>query len=555
MYITGKENYDIKNITNSRFLKIAVVILGVIFSLVGAYSLGLWEKINPILGNSILFTCLFAFVFWVSKCIDNKIIPYFLLQFINIWIFFNQDIFTPMGLDLKPHVIVFAISLIITFYYVFKNFKYLWSSPVFRLLLMFFILNIFYAFFYSSDFRSSSYIDLWIQNNIGLKYNSIRSGFGAASRAFGESETSFLKYLSGLVPLVSFVIGYMSFYGLKTIKETRKKLDDLIKIFSLGYLFYFLIFIFCILIGRTSVMFVENRLTIDNSFAGTDFDGLLFLLFIGFSFYISKFKLPGSSSWVKYLININIAVLSAFILLGIKKGTIFSLLTGFIIIQFCSFFFKRKIKEDSINQSQKNTGILLFIVLLPLIAVVTFLIIKQDFIGSTLYSISNRFSSTDTLDIRTTNWYYYMQHWADNLNWFTAIFGFGTDASREVCFFLSAMQPDKSFQQPHIHNIYLEYFYNWGLMALLYFLPPLIILCKDISELIKKSTDKIIKLFSAISLSCIAFFLLYFTAESPSIQSHIIFFTLIGFLESAKIAFIKVKEVSQNDYNKISELS
>ena len=555
MYTIEKsaENRDITNFINNRFFKISIIILGIIFSLVSANILGLWEKVNPVLCSSVLFTSLFAFIFFISKCIDNKIIPYFLLQFINIWIFLNSDLFTPAGLEFKPHAVVFAIALIITFYYIFKNFNYLWANPSFKLLLMFFAINIFYAFFYSTDFRSSNYIDMWIQNNMGLKHASIGAGYGAASREFGSDETKFLKYLSGIVPLASFVIGYMSFYGLKSLQETKKKFEDIIKLFSLGYIVYFLIFIFCILIGKTSIMFVKNRLTIDNSFTGSDFEGLLLLLFIGFNLYISNFRYDSLKSWIKPVIGINMAILSLFIIFGIKKGTILSFLTGFIIIQAGSFFFKVKNNSKPINKSQKNINILLFITLLPLIAGLVFLFMKQNLIGDLLYNISNRFGNTDTLDVREVNWEYYMKYWGNNLTWFTAIFGFGTDTSREISFFLSAMQPDKGFQQPHIHNIYLEYFYNWGFMALLYFLPPLIILCKNIFDIVKKSTDKAVKLFSTISLACIAFFLVFFSAESPSMITHITFFSLLGFLESVKMSFIKFGKGSKYDYAKITE--
>ena len=545
------DNNDTKNFINTRFLKIAAVILGIIFSLTGASILGLFEKTNPVLAGSVLFTGLFVVIFLISKCIDNKIIPYFLLQFINIWIFFNQDIFSPLGLNFKPHVIIFSISLLITFYYIFTNFKYLWSNLEFKLLLLFFILIIFYAFFYSSDFRSSSYIDIWIQNNLGLKYASIGSGYGAASREFGSEETKFLKYLTAIIPFISFVIGYMSFYGLKTIEKTKKKLEDIIKLFSFGYLSYFCILISCILIGTASLMFMENRLAIDNGFTGGDFEGLILLLFIGFNLYISNFKPDLSTGWLKYIININMVILSLLIILGIKKGTIVSFLTGFIIIQICSFFFIEKTDTEAISQPKKNLRNLFYIILLPLILTLPFFLLNQDFMGDFFYNISNRFGSTTTLDVRETNWYYYMKNWADNLTWFTALFGFGTDSSRETCFFLSAMQPDKSFQQPHIHNLYLEYFYNWGFVALLYFLPPLVILCKDIIDIAKKSTDKAVKLFSTISLSCIAFFLVFFTAESPSMITHITFFSLLGFLESVKMSFIKVKEDSKDDYKKI----
>ena len=112
------ENQDAEIFINGRFFKISIIILGIIFSLISAKILGLWERGNPLLADSILFTSLFAIVFSISKCIDNKIIPYFLLQYINVWIFLNQDFFAPLGFNFKPHIAIFAISLIITIYYV-----------------------------------------------------------------------------------------------------------------------------------------------------------------------------------------------------------------------------------------------------------------------------------------------------------------------------------------------------------------------------------------------------------------------------------------------------
>jgi len=531
------ENRDATNFIDSRFFKIALIFIGVIFAPIVANIMGLWEKSNPLLVNVILLTGFFLFLFLISKSIDNKIIPYFLLQYAGIWINLNQITFIPAGVDFKPYAIVFVLSSIVTFYYILTNFKYLWKNFAFKCLMLFLMLNLFYAFFYSSDFRSSSYIDSWIENNAGLKQILLGAGYGAATREFGVGETQFLKYLTGIVPLVAFVIGYMSFYGLKTLEETKKKFNDIIKMLSVGYIAYFVILILCILAGTASMVFWDNRLRINDNFTGVDFEGLFLLLSIGFSLYISNFRPVGIPLWLKQIININIIVLSLLIILGIKKGTIISFLAGFMVIQLGSFFFKEKNKTAEASPAYKNLLPLALILILPLIAVLPFFLTSQDFIGDTIYNVTDRFSSTSTLEVREINWYHYMNNWASNLTWFTAIFGFGTDTSREVSFFLSAMHPDKGLQQPHIHNIYLEYFYNWGLMALLYFLPMLIILVKDIYEILNKSVTKVIKLFSAVNIACIVFFLLFFLAESPSMVSHITFFALLGFFESLKISW------------------
>jgi len=528
------------DILSSRLLKAGVVFLSLIISPFIAKYLGLWEKINPVLAVPILVTGILIFIIMLSKSVENKIIPYFLLQFVPIWVGINQVTFAPMGIDFKIYVAIFGLCSLITFYYIISNFQHLWHNFAFKCLFFFFILNIFYAFLYSSDFRSSNYIDTWIESNMGLKKTLVGAGYGAATREFSSDETKLLKYLIGIVPLVSFVIGYMSLYGLKTLEETNNKFNSLMKMFSVGYAVNLIVLIFAMAAGTASVVFMDNRLRINDNFTGVDFEGLFLLLSIGFYLYIANFRPAGLPAWLKQLITFNIIILSLLILLGIKKGTILSFLAGFMIIQFCSAFYKNKHIKASPKLFNKNIQMLLVLLIIPpIFTILPALFFNQDFISGTVYNISNRFSTTDTLDVRTTNWHYYIENWLNNLTWLKAIFGFGTDSSREITFFLTAMQPDKGYQQPHIHNIYLEYFYNWGLMALLYFLPAIIVLIKDIYRILSKTATKAVKLFSSVSMALVVFFLLFYTAESPSMISHITFFAFLGFVESLKIAFTK----------------
>jgi hypothetical protein len=105
-----------------------------------------------------------------------------------------------------------------------------------------------------------------------------------------------------------------------------------------------------------------------------------------------------------------------------------------------------------------------------------------------------------------------------------------------LTFFISALYPDKSFQQPHPHSIFLEMFYNYGLVALLYFLPVAIIFVQDFKRVLF-TTDTKIRILSGMSIAVILNFLLFFVAECPSMPVHLIFFCTLGVLESAKRAF------------------
>lgn len=470
---------------------------------------------------------------------DKKVLTYLLLQYITIFIFLSGNLARLTGLNLRLYAVIFGVCSLVATYYILTNFKHLWSTWAFRFLFLFCVFNLFYSFFYSSDFRSSNYIDIWIHGNVGLQKTLLESGYEVATREFGSGETRFIKYLTGIIPLFSFVVGYMTFFGAKTLEEAGKKLKSIIDFLTAGYFAYFLALVVCIAIGSTTMVWMSNRLRIDDGFTGSDFDGLMLLLFIGFSFALSKIA---ANSRIKNILNINIVILALLIILGIKKGTIISVLIGLAVIFTAAFFFR----EKRAIQPANSAGTLVLIVLSPLLLVAPFYILLecQDLLENLVYNITNRFSDNDTLDVRATNWMYYVRHWMDNLNLFTAIFGFGTDSSRETSFFLSSMQPEEGYTQPHIHNIYLEYFYNWGLVALFYFLPLLLIVYKNVQNVLKKTANSMLKLFSAVSTACILFYLVFYTAESPAVPGTIVFFALIGFLESAKYAFAQPFESS-----------
>ena len=444
-----------------------------------------------------------------------NIIIYIFTQLMNVWIFLGQKVMTPLGLEIKPHAVIFLVATLASFYYIAKHFNKLWSYTPFRYLFLFFILSTFYAFFYKTDFRSSSYIDLWIHNNLGLRHSAIQSGLGEVSREFGSGETKYLIYLIGLAPLVAFVTGFM-------VSINKPKLQNIINFLSFGMLFYFILLGISILTGTTTVMSIEGRLSFDGGFTGGDFEGLLLIMMLGFCMLKQSVKWP---------IITNMIILLVLITLGIKKGTIIALLIAGLFVG--CLVLGRKIYRREKLSLDFNPALLV----VPLMLVALPLLIAPDSFESLVYNIADRFQSNETLNVRMINWELYSQYWYDNLDFLKALFGFGIDTSRETIFFLSAMHPDPSMQQPHIHNIFLEMFYNYGLMALLFFLPLFSIFMNNL-----KAREK--NAFNYIAIAAIVFFVTFFMTESPAFPSIILIFSLLGFLEAVRRSSIEHKEES-----------
>ncbi|HSA06887.1 MAG TPA: O-antigen ligase family protein [Candidatus Gastranaerophilales bacterium] len=501
--------------------------------------------VNPIILGGFLFTAFMLFVFMIHKSIKNPIIPYVMLQLIFMWILVGQKFLSPVGLDFKPHATVFLLSLTTSGYFLIAKFKELWNYKPFRYLFIFFTISTIYAFFYKTDFRSSSYIDLWIQNNLGLRFSALRSGVETMGRDFGSSETKFLVYLAGLTPLCAFLTGFMAFWKKADIEELRNNLYSLISAISSGVFVYYILLAVSVMIGHSSAIIMANRLLIDGGFAGGSFEAPFLMLMAAFYFILNtnyeKFKFY---SVIKGIISANISVLALLIIMGIKKGTFLSLgialITAFIIIYVVkkltgkSFIDEETSKKPTVKENNIIFHPVMFFI--PLLLIAPIALIQSGMAEDLVYSITDRFSSSGTFDIRMINWNMYITHWLNNLDFFKVIFGFGIDTSREATFFLTAMHPDPSFQQPHIHNLFLEMFYNYGLMALFFFLPFIFILRKSLKDLFVEPLKTEVKIFNVLSISMMVYFFFFGMAESPSMIAMLIAFGLFGFFESVRIS-------------------
>jgi len=533
-------------ISTSQLIKIVLILTAMFLPHLALKILDIKLDINPFVLTGILATVFFIFLYLVKKSIKHPVIPYLLLQLIIFWVFFGKKLLSPAGLDFKPHVAVFLLAILTAGYFLFTKFRELWAYTPFRYIFGFFIVSTIYAFFYKTDFRSSSYIDLWIQNNMGLRFNALMSGAEVISREFGSSETKFLVYMTGIAPLVGFLTGLMSLWNVPEGLDLKDKLYKLIGLLSAGILGYHILLAVSVLIGTSSVMFIDNRLFIDGGFAGGYFEALFLMVMIAFYYVVTRnFNNFRYYKPIKSVILINILILSFIILLGIKKGTIISLGIALLAGIAAAAVVNKRSNEgltgglfaQKSESSKDNKSVLPALFFAPVLLFVPVFLSGSGGFENLVYNIQERFTSNDTLDIRMINWDMYMTQWWNNLDFYKVLFGFGIDKSREMTFFLTAMHPVGTYQQPHIHNIYLEMFYNYGLMAFLFFLPLILILISNIKAAFSGTNQDGAKIFNILSIGVIVFFFMYYMAESPSMIAIILIFTLLGFLESVRRAF------------------
>ena len=83
---------------------------------------------------------------------------------------------------------------------------------------------------------------------------------------------------------------------------------------------------------------------------------------------------------------------------------------------------------------------------------------------------SNGFNNSGTLRIRQENLHHFFEEWRSNLSPKVILLGNGLAASRHDMFFVSAQRRwQYGILVQTTHNVYIELFYDYGLMALLYF--------------------------------------------------------------------------------------
>ena len=545
---------NIEKLPLSKFFntRLFVVLCSIIFPLLVLNIVELNSNIDKFIIFILLGLGFLSGIYILKISIEKPILPYLMLQMIFIWIFIDKKLFSPFGLDLKLYALVFGLVVLVGAYFLIRNFKYLWKNfPVFRYIFIFFIINIFYCLFYHSDFRMATRVDPMLLHDADfLKHSAIAAGY-SIDKDFSEGETQFVIYLGSLCPLLSIIISLMVFYGTKTINDMDKRFINIVTCIVYSLAAYFIASLTTIILGISKFFFFQYKLLGD--FMGGDlafhvYLSMLLILFMGFKLFLKNNN--NKNTLLNFLLNSCMIINLALILMVDQKTNIIGLVLaittfGIFYVKYCKKSLPKTDSIVNIPHKMGNNFLSIIFSLIPLVAIVALLFMNSDFVSYIFQNISERFSDSNTLSLRQLHWQYFAAEWLDNLNPFTFLFGFGIDSSRDLIFNISSMVNMITDKGPypviHAHSIFIQMFYEYGMVALIYFGAILSVLINNIRIIISKSFDNELgmnlKLFSNISLAIIIFFIVYYSMHPFNVANMIVFFCLLGIMESLRYSY------------------
>jgi len=482
-------------------------VLIMLFFITGAY-IGHKILALPFIDPSFMFCAVLVALLIGWKIFFKTLRSPFLSVLVALNFFALLIINSALSYILKLHIIAFGFVMLAGLVALFKHFNYLWSFKTVRFLAVFAVLNIIYFFFHSSDFNISHQGQMYGWNTVSA-----------------EQDAKFIVLLDGISTFLSFCVPAAIFSQINSKEELDRFINKLGYVFLAGFLLL-LIPMFLVELPAGSHMFLplnffflfSLKLYFDNNFnKGSWFNFAFFSILIGLIFVS--------------IIHSNKSAFASFI----------ATLAFFVFVNFK--YIRYKIKVLPFEKIKILLPLLLFVFVI-IIAVLVEKLEVIDLVEKKYSEIMSSFSSPGITSwyIRTNNWYYFLLDWKNNLNIFNVIFGFGLGASRETIFYISAMQYSDIYLVQTVHNQFLEMFYDYGLAALLFYLPLIGITVKDFFTVLSKDADKNVKLFCVTNLTMIMYLVLYHIADGLRVETTVMFFSFLAFSEMAKqriISFVK----------------
>jgi hypothetical protein len=424
-------------------------------------------------------------------------------------------------LPIRLYLLIMGLAVLYAIQKVSCNFKLYIRDPLFLGLTAFFILNLVYSVFYHSNFRSSSAIDTWLQST--FRHTQATMGI-TTSRQFNDSQTPFIVYLTGLIPLLTYLL-----FGTLNTQGTVQSLAERVKTLRATNILFSLLALSSLVglaSGMIPIAYHSGRLWL----GGGSTDIALFFLFSGLGVLV-YFKPGYLSPSEKGMLFFNLFYLIVLTLLGVKKGSYLAMVFGLSLFLFCLnnpqpklFSFVSVFKKYALHLMLGVWMLVVFLNLSPL-----------DSSHSVMALVSDRFADNTTYEIRKLNWEAYNQYWQSALTGFTLLFGFGTDASREAAFHISATQ---GLTVLHIHNLFMEVFYNYGLCGVLYFLPFIFAAFSSVYSLFFCHAPCIeSRVMAATTLALCGCLMLFYTSETNSLTSSVTMFSLISLIGLQAVRF------------------
>jgi hypothetical protein len=465
----------------------------------------------------ILFLAVLAGLWFFQRSLATTHYGYVILQMIFVWIGYDTNLFGRFGFSFKPHILAVVFAVVISLVNLFKDFSYYWKFFMFRCIFLFFIANIFYFGFYHSDFLLSS----------------VAAGYPVPLSMMTEAEAnaSTIMFTASMAMFIATVCGLAVFRAdIRGQLQTHfEKLVILISMLCSAY--FFLVFASGFKSGVPGGGFIS---------------GIMFFVLLSLSLWvfrerpelrIGKFKLT------TFLIA-TLAINFLFLFIAMNKTT----LIGFILTSTLLLGLNYRygvglpVKSFLLNLIRRTENKIILLITVGFVTLIFAGLGVFDLIGSKLDYFSRGFSTLSTLSVRTGNWSLFWEEWRDTLNAFRLMFGYGTGQSRETIFFLSVMRQAGAVTLVQtLHNTYLEFLYDYGLVSLLYYAAFIHLIRNNIRSFLIRDNDISLRVLGIMSLCLIVFVGIYGLMDGIRVQVLIVFFSALAFVESYRSAIERTK--------------
>jgi hypothetical protein len=444
--------------------------------------------------------------------------PFLATFFIFMAVFIDSFSARNLGFSPKANQIFFLISVVFAGVYFFRDYRYYLSHNHIKFSVIFFLITLAYFLFYSSTFDISR-----------VKYGYVL--LIASGMEINSPPVKVIILTSSMGILVANILALAPF---KTAADKRSAENVMMdKLLLLTYS----------LLAISLVAVVLGILSKAAKFNYGMHCYLPLMLTVGYSllYFVQKYHAEARFFCFPFrlyhVLTVSLITSSIFLPLALNKTSLFSTFLIFTIFYWltkgCGYgAFVRKIlkiaSEDLLLRIIIITSIIAIFILSAALGVFDLFADKVDYVISGL-------AKNSSMKVREGNWQYFLQYWWNSLNLQHIIAGYGIGASRETIFFISAMRDnahERNLVQT-VHNSYVEYLYDYGLMSIFYFGMYLVFLKNSLKYLFdKKDQDKLV--LSSAQLALILFTGIYGLTDGIRVQMLIQLFVLLGFSEGLK---------------------
>jgi hypothetical protein len=421
----------------------------------------------------------------------------------------------------KLTLLAFGLASVTALGVLFKHYQWLWKIPAFRLGLGFSLVSALYFFFYSSDFRLTSvqpgYQSVMFTNAADVPAK-ITVVVWALSVAVG--------FMTGLRVFIPAFKGGMQKSPAQWLQDWGIKLG-LILLVLLGTL----LAVFPIVMETNHLnIYLPPTLLFAQFIAGWIQSGLA----AGVPLKTPQWTTPAKlSQWL------GIVVILLWLLFPIIANK--TLLISCSLILFVQAFICHKTgmgwfwgwpKLPKVSPLQLLISVVVTSILATMVLFATGL---NTAIEEKIDYFAEGFSNPGTLGIREENLHHLFEDWESNLSPKIILMGNGLARSRHDIFFVSAQRRwQYGILVQTVHNVYVELFYDYGLMALLYFGTWLFLLSGAISTLRNPRTHLIAK-HAATLIVCFAIYTSIYGLTDGIVAAFMAqLFTMLGLLEGIR---------------------